>query len=250
MKTAILKKITNTLKLLFIFSTILFILNACSSLETDSDTPEGLFKIAQEFEKADRAQVAIQKYNEVKNRFPYSSLATTAELAVADLYYKIESYAEAQVSYQNFRDLHPKHAKIDYVVFQIAMSFYQQLPETVDRDLTLANDAIYHFNELIKSYPNSEHVAKAKEMREKSFEMLADKELYIADFYFKREEYNSALIRYESSLKKYPDVTSEPRALLGAARSAGKLNESSKKEKYESELKTRFANSKEAKEVL
>lgn len=249
MKTNALEKTTNALKLLFIFSTVIFFISACANFDTTSDTPEGLFKIAQEFEKADRAQVAIQKYNEVKNRFPYSSLATTAELAVADLYYKTESFAEAQVSYQNFRDLHPKHPKIDYVVFQIGMSFFEQLPETSDRDLTLANDAIYHFNEVIKSYPNSEYVGQAKVKREKAFEMLADKELYIADFYFKSKKYESALSRYESSLKKYPDVSSEPRALLGAAKSADKLNDTAKKDKYITELKNRFANSQEAKEV-
>lgn len=237
------------MKLLFILPTTLFFLFSCSSFDTDSDTPEGLFKIAQEFEKADRAQVAIQKYNEVKNRFPYSSLATAAELAVADLYYKTESYAEAQVSYQNFRDLHPKHPKIDYVVFQTGMSFFEQLPDTIDRDLTLANDAIYSFNELIKSYPNSEYVSQAKEKREKAYEMLSEKELYIADFYYRNSDYLAALTRYETSLKKYPDTPLEPRALLGAAKSAGKLNDSAKKEKYESELKTRFSDSNEAKEV-
>lgn len=218
-------------------------------METDSDNPEGLYKIAQDFEKADRAQIALQKYSEVKNRFPYSRLATDAELAIADLYFKIESFSEAQISYQNFRDLHPKHPKIDYVVYRIGLSYFEQLPETIDRDLALANDAIYHFNELIRSYPSSTYMTEAKEKREKAYEMLSSKEIYIADFYYKREKYDSALNRYENVIKKYSGVANEPEALLGAFRSAEKLNNSTKKEKYSAELKSRFPNSKEAKEA-
>ena len=107
---------------------------------------------------------------------------------MADLHFKRESYAEAQIAYQNFRDLHPKNPRIDYVVFKIAMSFYQQLPDSVDRDLSLAQDAIYHFNEVIKLYPQSEFTAQAKEKRDKAFVMLAEKEFYVADFYFKQKK--------------------------------------------------------------
>ena len=149
---------TKTLKLLFIFTILSFVFG-CASDEKNADTPEGAFKIAKEYEDAERFEVAIQKYSDVKNKFPYSSYATAAELAIADVQYKRESYPEAQIAYQNFRDLHPKHQKIDYVVFRTGMSYYLQLPETIDRDLSLATDAIYSFNELIKSYPNSEFLA-------------------------------------------------------------------------------------------
>jgi outer membrane protein assembly factor BamD len=236
------------LKLLFIF-TFLSVLCSCASSEKKGDTPEEAFKIAKEYEDKDRYQVAIQRYTEVKNKFPYSSYAVQAELAIADVHFKNESYDEAQVSYQNFRELHPKHPKIDYVIFRTGLSYYQQLPETIDRDITLANDAIYSFNEVIKRFPNSEFYQQAQEYRRKAFTMLNEKELYIADFYFKHEQYDSALLRYQSSYSKYTGFGLEPRSLLGAYKSSSKLDDSASKEKYAELLISKFPESDEAKEI-
>src|SRR5690606_33276577 len=98
-----------------------------------------------------------------------SNWATRAELAIADVHFKDEAYPEAQVAYQTFKELHPRHPKIDYVTFRIGLSFFNQLPTTIDRDLTLAHDAIASFDELINEFPNSEF---AKEAREKKAESL------------------------------------------------------------------------------
>ena len=129
-----------------LFSTVL----ACTTMDRKSDTPEGAYAIAEEFDKDERYEEAIRRYTEVKNKFPYSNFATKAELAIADVYYKQESYPEAQVSYQAFRELHPKSPQADYVVYRIGLSYFQQLPTTLDRDLTVAREAISNFDDLIK----------------------------------------------------------------------------------------------------
>ena len=239
---------TKILKLLFIFA-VAQIFSACSSDEKAADTPEAAFKIAQDYEKADRFQVAIQRYTDVKNKFPYSSLATEAELAIADVHYKAEDFVEAQVSYQNFRELHPKHPKSDYVLFRAGMSYFEQLPESIDRDLSLANDAIYNFNELIKKYPASEYLAQAQDFRRKAFTMLNEKELYIADFYFKEKIYDSALARYESSYKKYNGFGFDPHAIEGAMKSARELNNTEKEKQYSEILLKQFGESPEAQKL-
>jgi len=223
-----------------------FVFSGCASEEKNVNTAEGAFKYAQEFDEAERYELALAKYADVKNKYPYSSLATEAELAIADVHYKRESFAEAQLSYQNFRDLHPKHPKIDYVVFRIAMSYYMQLPDTFDRDLSLGNDAIYHFDELIKSYPQSQYVIEAKQKREQTYHQLMEKELYIADFYFKQEKFNAALRRYEAAIKKYSGIGFDPRAHLGAARSAKKLADSEKQKYHVSKLMKDYSQSNEA----
>jgi outer membrane protein assembly factor BamD len=239
---------TKILKLLFIF-VIASVFSSCSSDEKAADTPEAAFKIAQDYEKADRYTVAIQRYNDVKNRFPYSSLATEAELAVADVHFKAEDYVDAQIAYQNFREFHPKHPKSDYVVFRIGLSYYQQLPETIDRDLTLANDAIYNFSELIKKYPNSTFFAEASDYRRKAFIMLNEKELYIADFYFKEKIFDSALLRYESSYNKFNGFGLDPRSLAGAIKSARAVGNPTKEKQYSDILLSKFSESPEAQKL-
>lgn len=221
------------------------LMSACSTSDKKSDTPEGLFSIAQEYEKNDRFELAILRYTEVKNKFPYSAYATKAELAIADVHYKSESWMEAQVSYQSFRELHPTHPQIDYVIYRLGMSYYNQLPDTVDRDLTLARDAINAFSEVVNRYPKSEYFADAKAKREDSLKRLAGKEDYIGDFYFRRGLFDSALPRYEGLLKNYPDLGFDARALSRAAIAASKTEQKDKARRYLAILEQKFPGSEE-----
>lgn len=220
-------------------------LSGCSTADKNSDTPEGAYAAAEEFDKDERYEEAIKRYQEVKNKFPYSKYATLAELGAADAYFKQESYPEAQVAYQGFKDLHPKHAKIDYVTYKLALSFYNQLPPTTDRDLTISQSALTSFDEVINQYPNSEFVKDSKEKKNATLKMLAEKEDYIANFYFVREQFDSALLRYESLLKKFPGQGFDALALARAAISAAKIGEQDRARKYLTELEKKFPGSDE-----
>lgn len=233
--------------------TILFAITqllACATTERNENTPEGAFALAEEFEKSDRFEEALRRYAEVKNKFPYSSLATKAELAIADVYYKQESYGEAQLSYQMFKELHPTAPNIDYVQYKIGMSYFMQLPSSIDRDLTLANDTIVQFTELIKKYPNSEHLKDAQEKRTLAVKMLAQKEEYIADFYFKRKKFQSALARYEGLYNKFRGLGFDAKALSRASISAHRIGETAKAKNYETILAKDFPNSSELRAAL
>ncbi len=231
---------------------IVFFMNAllgCASNEKNLNTPEGLFAQAKEYESSERFEIAISKYNDVKNKFPYSPLALEAELAIADAQYTRESYSEAQIAYQNFRDLHPKHPKTDYVIYKTGLSYFMQLPETIDRDLSLGNDVIYHFDEVIKSFPRSEYVMDSKEKRQDVYNRLAEKELYIADFYMKQEKFGAALRRYELCILKYTGMGFDPRAHYGALKAATALDNAEKKQSHLKTLISKYPNSDQAKKA-
>jgi outer membrane protein assembly factor BamD len=218
---------------------------ACTSADKKADTADGAFSLAQEYDNEERYEEAIKRYQEVKNKFPYSKYATMSEIAIADANFKQESFAEAQVAYQAFKDLHPKHPQIDYVTYRLALSFFNQLPSTIDRDLTLAQSTILYFDEVINQFPNSQYVKESKEKRDSTLKMLASKEEYIADFYFTRDIFESALPRYEGLLKKYPGLGFEAKALSRAAISAAKVGDLDKSKKYLSTLENQFPNSDE-----
>lgn len=218
-----------------------------SSPEYDTSTPEGGFKLGEKYEKDERYEEAITQFTQLKNKFPYSKLAPDAELKVADINYMREDFAEAQIAYQTFKDLHPTHPKSDYVTFRLGMSFFKQLPPTIDRDLSIANKAILYFDEVIQSYSKSAFVAEAKDYRSKANKMLAEKENYIANFYLKKDKWESALGRYEEILASFPSSDLETKALLGAARSAHKLNDRVKTRGFIQRLLKEYPNSQEAK---
>lgn len=223
-------------------------ITACSSADKiDSSTPEGAFKLAEQYESDERYEEAIQKYSEVKNKHPYSRYATQAELKIADVNYKREAYIEAQSAYQLFKEFHPKHPQIDYVTYRLAMSFFNQLPPTIDRDLSVADKAILYFDEVVNSHPNSQHAEDARTKKLETLKKLASKEMYIADFYAKRDHFDSALKRYEGVLKSYPNLGFDSQALYGAAKSAFETGEKDRGTQHYKNLISQFPASDEAK---
>ena len=234
-------------RLLIILMCFYFV--ACSSTDKSSETPEGVYALAQQFEKDDRYDEAIRRYQEVKNKFPYSNWAAKAELAIADVHYKDEAFAEAQLAYQAFKELHPKHPQVDYVSFRIGLSYYKQLPDSIDRDLTLAHEAIIAFDDVLKNYSQSEYVKEATEDKADCLKRLATKEDYIGEFYFIREKYLAAFRRYENLLTQYPGQGFEAKALSRAAISAHKISQNDKALTYLKKLKTQYPGSPEYNEA-
>ncbi len=225
--------------LLLVFPTIM--MNACSSGELgESNSAETAFKAAEEYDNDERYEEALIKYSEVKNKHPYSKFAVEAELKIADVHYKREAFLEAQTAYQLFKDFHPKHPRIDYVTYRLAMSYYGQLPSTADRDLSPAYKAIQFFDEVINVYPSSKYVGEARDTKDKALRLLAEKETYIANFYYKRDMYDSALKRYEGLLERYPNRGYDEEALYKAGMSAYELGNKDLGTKYIRQLLDKF----------
>jgi outer membrane protein assembly factor BamD len=235
-------------KSLFIFAILwtAFGVGCSSTPDIDTSTPEGAYKLAEKYEKDERYEEAIVQYTAVKNKHPYSKLATESELRIAEIHFKREEFVEAQNSYQVFKEMHPTHPQADYITFRLGLSFYNQLPSTIDRDLSVAERAILYFDEVVQSFPASSHVAEARDYKAKALKMLAEKEDYIAHFYFIRDHYESALVRYEGLLDKYPGLGFDQSALYGAAVSAYKIKELTKAKNYYRKLIEDFKDSAEA----
>lgn len=231
---------------LFVSALALSLLVSCSSADKiDTNSAEGAFQLAQKYEKDERFEEAITYFAEVKNKYPYSHLAVEAELKIADIEFSRENYAEAESAYKIFREFHPTHTRIDYVTFRLGMSVLNQLPPTIDRDLTLAHTAIEHFDQVISKFPSSEFLAPATESKKKALQMLADKAYYVAHFYHVREKWPSALGRYEDLLRNHPRLGYDAKALYGATFSAYKMKDMDKAKLYFKRLLAEHPQSKE-----
>lgn len=185
-----------------IILTLLVFLSSCATERPKGKTEaEVLYKEAKELVEDGHYLMASEKLNTIRSQYPYSFFATGAELLQADILFDQESFVESAAAYILFRDFHPRHPKIDYVVGRIAESYFRQLPDLHDRDLSATSDAIKYYEELLFKYPKSEYAKTAQEKIKKMKEMLASKEKYIADFYFKTKVYESARYRYKDILK-------------------------------------------------
>ncbi len=205
---------------------ILMFLGACSSDEQKGRTEaESLFKEAQSLIKAERYILANEKLNQIKTQHPYSYYATPSELLQAEVLFKQESYVESAASFILFRDFHPKHEKIPYVIFMIGESYFNQLPTTIDRDLDSAVEAIKYYEEVIAKYPDSKYVKDAKGKIGDCKKMLRQKELYIADFYFKTKVYQGARYWYEEILANNPKQKDKQHSMFRIVASSAEMKD-------------------------
>lgn len=196
-----------------------------------SDKPKGkteaeiLYREAEELMGAERYILATEKLNLIKTQHPYSFFATPAELLQADILYLQENYIESAAAYLLFRDFHPRHEKIPYVVYKIAESYYKQIPDTIDRDLEPAMESLKYYYEVIQKYGDSSYRPEAEAKVAKARGMLREKDLYIADFYFKTKEYSAARYWYLDILENHQDKKTRNHAMVRTILATSQLKE-------------------------
>ncbi len=155
---------------------------------------------------------AIESFEKLKDWYPFSRYSILAELKLGDAHYHIKEYEEAIFSYEEFENLHPKNEAVPYVVYQIGRCYFDRL-QTIDRDQTMAREAVQTFERLIRTYPTSPYVKKAEKHMRICNRNLAEHEFYVGMFYYKAKHYKAALERFKTVLRSYPDVGIHRKAL-------------------------------------
>ena len=184
---------------------LLLLLLSCSSPppKKGSTKAEILYHQAKELMEQKRYILATEKFNLIRSKYPYSYYATHAELHNANILFIQENFVGAASAYLVFKDFHPKHSQMAFVIYRIAESFFHQIPSTYDRDLTPAFEAIKYYKYLKYNYPKSKHNEDGQKRMEHCREMIQNKERYIADFYFKTDDFSAARHRYLSILDNF-----------------------------------------------
>ncbi len=178
----------------------------CSGKTISEEDPAALYQEAEEDIKSDHYQLAIDKLRAIKNKHPYSKQAVDAQLRIADVYFMQESFTEAATAYESFRDLHPKHEKVPYAMHRLALAHFNDIPGNIARDQTPAVRALESFQSFVRRFPNAPESADANQKIAEVRKILASKELYIGNFYYKRKKYDSALPRFEKIIALYGDT--------------------------------------------
>lgn len=192
----------------------LSLISGCSGKKVDESDPASLFQGAEDDIKNDQYLNAVEKLKLVRAKFPYSRFHPEAQLRLADVYFLQESFGDAAAAYESFRDLHPKHEKVPYAMFRIGESYQADTPSNIARDQTSAKKAEDAYNEFIKRFPSDPKAEDAKKNLAKARLSLAQKELYIANFYNRIDQYESAKTRYQKVIQLYPETAPAQEARL------------------------------------
>ncbi len=156
---------------------------------------------------------ATKHFNKLRLEFPFSSRWTTlAELRLADVLLEQSRYAAAAESYRQFINSHPTHEDVPYAQYRIGLCHYEQmpsdfflLPDPWQRQLESARQAEAALRRFITAYPESTYAPDAQEKLQEVRENLALHQLYVAEFYFRRDAIVGARNRLLELMHRYPN---------------------------------------------
>lgn len=189
---------------LFLLSIMaIFTFTACKTTSISEQSQEdGITRIRNEYQEEDWSDV-VANVDEYKARYPYSKNLPEAELIQANAYYSSGKYPEAIAAYEDFARKNPIDKNVSFVHYRIANCYDLQSPEAIDREQASARRAIAKYSYYVKSYPAGEFAPESAERIKVLTRRLAEHEMFIAQFYWRKDLYSAALSRYLEVLNRY-----------------------------------------------
>lgn len=170
-------------------------------------------------------QGAIEMYDKVTLRFPFSDFATQSELERIYAEYRSFDPDKALSSADKFLREHPRHPAVDYVQYIKGMVNFSRdesalniLPiDDTKSDVTSQRRAFDDFQVLLQKYPSSRYAGDAWQRMVYIRNRLAEHELHVVDFYVRRGAYMAAAKRAEQIISLYPGTAASYSALEALA---------------------------------
>ena len=183
-----------------------------------------------EFNKGD-IFFAAKKFNEVELLYPQSVWAPRSTLMAAYSYYSQLYYNDAIFELERFLDKYKNHPDTDYAYYLLGVCHYNQIIDE-KKDLGEIIKAKEYFTLLRNIYPNTDFSEDAKFKLELIEEILASKELYLANYYLEREKWIPAMNRYKKIVNKYDTTIFVEEALYRLVELNYKLGLENESKKY------------------
>ncbi len=162
---------------------------------------EAYYEGLEEFNKGD-IFFAAKKFNEVELLYPQSIWAPRSILMAAYAYYSQLYYADAIFELERFLDKYNNHPNKDYAYYLLGICHYNQIVDE-KKDLGEIIKSREYFTLLVNEFPNTDFAEDAKFKLELIREILASKELYLANYYLEREKWIPAMNRYKIIVDDY-----------------------------------------------
>ncbi|MCE9625265.1 MAG: outer membrane protein assembly factor BamD [Deltaproteobacteria bacterium] len=217
---------------------------------TGEETDEQAIQKCMKLSEKKRFQEAVECLEIFKSRFPDSTYAVDAELNIADAYFRKKDWILAAETYGLYTRLHPTSEKLDYAYYRTGLSYENQLPKAIDRDLSSMNPAQESFAMVYRRFPQSPYAEMAKAKYDEIRGRGAKKDMYVGKFYFRRGQYRAAIPRFLEVLQEFPGLGYDEEALERTAISFYRLGDKDKARGAAQLMQEKFPNSKRTKKVV
>lgn len=155
---------------------------------------------------------AREQFTKIVERHPNSSYAPRARFLIGEAWYREGEFDKAVKEFETFMAFYPSHQIADLVQYRLAMAYYDQI-KPIEQDQTPASKALEHFRKLVKDYPESRYATEGLAKIDICRGRLAQKEVWVANYYFSQGNPGAARQRLELVLKDYPRTLVMPEAL-------------------------------------
>jgi outer membrane protein assembly factor BamD len=197
-------------------------------------TAEELYKAAMEELDSANYSRAVKAFEDLEARYPYGVYAQQAELQIAYANFKDNEPTLALAAIDRFLKQHPAHPSVDYALYlKGRVNFIEDRSlfaaisrqDMAERDPKAAKDSYEAFRDLVTRFPDSRYTEDARSRMAYLLVALADHDLYVARYYYKRGAYLAAANRGKNILENYANTDRVERALVLMAASYDKLGQ-------------------------
>lgn len=206
-------------------------LAACSTKPVDPTanwSPNKIYTEAKDEASAGAFEKAIGLYEKLEGRAAGTPLAQQAQLEKAYLQFKNGEQAQAIATLDRFIRLNPASSALDYALYLKGLvNFNDNLglfgalvqQDLSERDQKAAKESFEAFKELTARFPESKYSADARLRMGYIVNSLAQSEVHVARYYYKRGAYVAAINRAQGAINEFRDVPATEEALHLLARS-------------------------------
>jgi outer membrane protein assembly factor BamD len=198
----------------------------CSSTPTDKTagmSPSKIYAEAKEEMGNGQWERAVLLLEKLEGRAAGTPLAQQAQLDKAYAQYKSAEPAQALATLERFMKLHPVSPAMDYAIYLKGMiNFNDDLglfakftrQDLAERDQKASKESFESFKELVDRFPESRYAPDARQRMSYIVSSLAQYEVHVANYYFKRGAYLAAVNRAQIAVLDYREVPAIEEALF------------------------------------
>jgi len=211
---------------ILLLTTGALLLTGCSTTPVDKTagmSPNKLYAEAQDEMATGQWEKAVPLLEKLEARAAGTPLAQQAQLDKAYAHFKSAEPAQALAALERFMKLHPASPAYDYALYlKGIINFNDDLgllssvtrQDLAERDQKASKESFEAFKELVSRFPDSRYTPDARQRMNYIVSSLAQYEVYVASYYFKRGAYLAAINRAQLAVSDYRDVPAIEEALF------------------------------------
>jgi outer membrane protein assembly factor BamD len=192
-------------------------LSACGTWQTHEEeletaSVERAYEICREAVDKGNYERAVRDLKRLTGRFPFGNYSELAQLDLAFSQAKLGDSDEALATTNRFIKTYPTQANADYAYYLRGLINSERQNSLVDKlapqdrathDQKTNKQAFLDFGDMLKRYPESKYAPDARARMIVLRGVLADSELKIAQYYFRRGVYVGAISRAKLIIESY-----------------------------------------------